>query len=207
VAFHLIHANGQCLVASTSPLIRAGDREPLMNAIALLDAAAAFSRDRQSECDRARADAASQGYAAGVEQGRAAFAEAIAVLAAAVEADARARLETVADLALAALRQIIGGLADEERMVAIARRAAQALGARGPLVVEVSAAMAGPVERAFADRPLGVEILVRGLDVLADDQCRLTGPDGRIIADVPVQLRALAERWETAGRRDAVDAP
>lgn len=33
-------------------------------------------------------------------------------------------------------------------------------------------------------------------DGLADDQCRLTAPDGRIVADLDVQMQSFARRWE-----------
>lgn len=198
MAFHLIHADGHALLCSDSPLLRAGERQPLEDAIALLDAVTAMHRKREAMLAAERAAAAAQGHAAGVEAGKAAFADAIAALAARVEADASARMEAVARLALAALRQMLGALPDDERMAAIARRAVEALGARGPVLVDVSAAMAGPVARAFAERPVAVEVLVRGVAALADDQCRLSGPDGRIIADVAVQLQSFAARWDMA---------
>jgi flagellar biosynthesis/type III secretory pathway protein FliH len=198
VAFHLIHADGQALLGSDSPLLRAEDRQPLEDAIALLDAVTAMHREREATLAAERAAAATAGHAAGVAAGQAAYADAIAALAARVDADSSARMEAVARLALAALRQMLGALPDDERMAAIARRAVETLGTRGPVLVDVSAAMAGPVARAFAERPLAVEVLVRGVAALADDQCRLSGPDGRIIADVPVQLQAFAARWEMA---------
>ena len=78
------------------------------------------------------------------------------------------------------------------------RRAVEALGSRGPILVEVSVAMQPHVERAFADRPSSVEVAVRVREGLADDQCRLTAPDGRIVADVGVQIQSFAARWEVA---------
>ena len=129
---------------------------------------------------------------------RAAFAEAIATLTEQAQADAARRDEDVAALALAALRQMVGALPAEDRMTGIARRAVEALGSRGPILVEVSVAMQPHVERAFADRPSSVEVAVRVREGLADDQCRLTAPDGRIVADVGVQIQSFAARWEVA---------
>mgnify|MGYP000324245739 CR=1 FL=1 len=94
--------------------------------------------------------------------------------------------------------QMVGALPAEDRMTGIARRAVEALGSRGPILVEVSVAMQPHVERAFADRPSSVEVAVRVREGLADDQCRLTAPDGRIVADVGVQIQSFAARWEVA---------
>ena len=198
MAFHLIHSDGRVLLASDRPVLRAADRPAIEDARALLGAVRDLHDRQQEALARARADAAVEGRRAGEAEGRAAFAAAIATLTAQVGADAERRDENVAALALAALRQMVGAMADGERMAGIARRAVEALGTHGPILVEVSQAMLPHVERAFADRPVQAEIALRPLAGLADDQCRLTAPDGRIIADVGVQIESFARRWEMA---------
>ncbi|MBU0932715.1 MAG: hypothetical protein KJ585_12050 [Alphaproteobacteria bacterium] len=196
MAFHLIHADGLSLLASDRPWLRGSERAPVEEAATLL-ADIRLLHDRQAEAlAQVQAIAAAEGRASGAEAGRAAFAAAIAALTEQVETDRARRDEDVAALALAALRQMVGALADEERIAAIAQRAVEALGSRGPVLIEVSEAMMPHVERAFADRPSAVEVAVRMQDGLADDQCRLTAPDGRIVADLEVQMQSFARRWE-----------
>jgi type III secretion protein L len=52
------------------------------------------------------------------------------------------------------------------------------------------------VEEALAGGQDGTTIVVTALPGLGDHQCRITAPDGRIIADLDVQMAALAQRWE-----------
>ena len=198
MAFHLIHADGRSLLASDRPLLRDQERAPITEAVALLGAVRGWHDGQAQALAEARDAAAAQGRRTGEEEGRAAFAEAIAMLTEQAQADAARRDEDVAALALAALRQMVGALPAEDRMTGIARRAVEALGSRGPILVEVSAAMQPHIERAFADRPSSVELAVRPREGLTDDQCRLTAPDGRIVADVGVQIQSFAARWEVA---------
>lgn len=198
MAFHLIHADGRSLLASDRPLLRAAERKPVEDAAALLAQVRDWHDRQEAALVKERAAAIEQGRISGEAEGRAAFAEAITTLTAQAQADAERRDEDVAALALAALRQMVGALADEERMAGIAKRAVEALGSRGPVVVDVSEAMRPYVEEAFADLPSQTEVSVRGQEGLGDDQCRLTAPDGWIVADVDVQVQSVAKRWEVA---------
>lgn len=196
MAFHLIHADGCSLLASDRPWLRGSERAPVEEAVALLRAVREL-HDRQDQAlAQARMHAAIEGRLIGEEEGRAAFATAVADLTQQAMADAERRDADIAALALAALRQMIGGLPDEELMAGIARRAVEAQGTRGPVVVELSPSLLPHVERAFADRPSTVEVTLRAEDGLSDDQCRLTTPDGRIVADVGVQIASFEQRWE-----------
>jgi flagellar biosynthesis/type III secretory pathway protein FliH len=64
--------------------------------------------------------------------------------------------------------------------------------------VEVSEAMRPAVEAALVGMEENKAVNVRADPALADDQCRIAAGDGRIIADLSVQLAALEERWEAA---------
>jgi type III secretion protein L len=198
MAFHLIHADGRSLLASDRPLLRGSERPPVEEAVTLLRAVREWHDRQRDTLAEARARAATEGRQVGEEEGRAAFATAIADLTEQAQADAARREEDIAALALAALRQMIGTLPDGDKMAGVARRAVETLGSRGPILVEVSPAMLPHIERAFADRPSSVEISARARSGLTDDQCRLTAPDGRIVADVGVQIQSFATRWEVA---------
>lgn len=196
MAFHLIYADGRSLLASDRPWLRGNERAPVEEAVALLDAVRHLHARQDEALAQARTTAAIEGRLVGEDEGRAAFAAAIADLTEQAQAQAERRDADIAALALAALRQMIGGLPDEDVMAGVARRAVEAQGAHGPVLVELSSAMLPHVERAFADRPCVVEVTLRAEDGLADDQCRLTAPDGRIVADVGVQIASFARRWE-----------
>lgn len=180
----LLHADGALLLTG-KPLIKAADAECLTEAVAVLEAA-----KRQAE-HRGRI-AEHQGFAAGEAAGRAAFAEALAALAAA-EADHRARQEAeVAGLALAALRHIAGNLADTEITAALARRAARSIAGRGPVAISVAPDMVESVEAALGPNTAA---LVTGDPALKPTECRLTARDGQIVADLATQLAAIEKRW------------
>lgn len=198
MAFHLIHADGRALLASDRPWLRGSERASVEEAVALLGTVRYLHERQDQALAQARTQAAIEGRRVGVEEGRAAFAAAIADLTDQAQADAERRDADIAALALAALRQMIGGLPDEALMAGVARRAVEAQGSRGPVVVELSPTMLPYVERAFADRPSTVEVTLRAEDGLADDQCRLTAPDGRVVADVGVQIASFARRWEVS---------
>lgn len=195
MAFHLIHSDGQALLASDTPLIRAGDQGAVRHAVQLLSAAHALHDEQERRLAEERTRAAADARAAGYKEGRAAFAAAIADLVTQVDDDRDRREEEIGLLALAALRQMVGQLADGELMGGIARRAVEAVGSHGPILVEVSPAMAPAVEEALAPLPTHIDRAVRAEETLADDQCRLTAPDGRIIADAPLQIAAFERRW------------
>lgn len=196
MAFQLIHADGRSLLASDRPWLRASERAPIEEAVALLSAVRSLHERQDEALALARRTATVEGRLAGEEEGRAAFAAAITNLTEQVQAEAERRDADIAALALAALRQMIGSLPDEEVMAGVARRAVEAQGSRGPVLVELSPAMLPHVERAFADRPSAVEVTLRAEDGLTGDQCRLTAPDGSIVADVAVQIASFAQRWE-----------
>lgn len=198
MAFHLIYSDSHSLLASDSALIRTADHGALKDAATILAAVSAARAQQENALAAAHAEATAAGRASGETAGRAAFADAIAALVQQVEDDRDRREEEVATLALAALRQMVGTLGEPALMGGIARRAVEAVGATGPVVVVVSPAMAAPVGEALATLPAHVTAELRPDERLADDQCRLTGPDGRIIADLPVQLAAFEQRWEVA---------
>ncbi|WP_315760396.1 hypothetical protein [Sphingomonas sp. Y38-1Y] len=192
---YVLHRSDTALLAARGPIVKAGERAHLTDAIALIgrlqaDAAAADAARAQAETE-ARQRGHDEGYAAG----RAAFADAIAALAAQGAAHRAHEESEIATLALTALRQIAGDLGDAEVMQGVALRAARAVVPQGPVVVEVSPAIAAEVEAGLARLDPGTEASVRVDPTLGDRQCRVTGPDSRIIADLDRQLAELGERW------------
>lgn len=179
----LLHADG-ALLRSGKPLLKAADAVALTEAIAVLEAARTQAEARAKAAER-------DGFSAGEAAGRSAFAEAITALASAEDVY-RARQEAeVARLALAALRHIAGNIADGEMTAALARRAAQAVVGRGPVAISVAPAMVACVETGLGP----TEAVVTGDPALAPTQCRITAPDGQIVADLATQLAEIEQRW------------
>ncbi|WP_336970733.1 FliH/SctL family protein [Sphingobium aromaticiconvertens] len=196
MAYQLIHSDSHTLLASDSPLIRADERSRVEDAIALLKDIRGMRDGQSAAVAQAQADARILGWKEGEAAGRAAFADAVAELVQRASDWRSEQQAQIADLALAALRQIVGAIEPADLMVGIARRAVEAAGGQGPMVVELAPTMEDAVRTRLAAQPVPAEVDIRGDPALAEDQCRISGPDGRIIADLGVQLAALEQRWE-----------
>jgi flagellar biosynthesis/type III secretory pathway protein FliH len=178
--------------------VKACDRGHLTDALALIERLRTESAAADTARETAEAEARRRGHEAGYAAGRTAFAEAIAALAAQASAD-RVQAETeVAALALTALRQIAGDLGDAAVMQGVALRAARAVVPQGPVAIEVAPIIAAEVEAGLARLDPGAEVTVRADPTLGERQCRVTGPDSRIIADLDRQIAGVAERWGVA---------
>lgn len=198
MSYHLLYSDSHALLASDTPVIKARERQPLADAMALLERLRAEAIRRESAAAAVEAEARDRGYREGFETGQRAFAEAVARLSAQADAHRRFEEEEVASLALAAVRQIAGELGDAAIMQGVALRAARAVVPQGAVTVDVAPAIAPEVEAELARIEGDVTITVRADPLLGERQCRITGPDSRIIADLDHQLDELAERWGTA---------
>jgi len=172
------------LVRSGKPLLKAAEAVALTDAIAVLAAARGKAEDRGYLAER-------KGFAAGKAAGQVEFSKAIAALVAA-EAEYRKTQEAeVARLALAALRHIAGSIADEQMTAALARRAIQSLTGRGAIEITVAPEMVSQVEEDLG----ALQAVVTGDSRLKPTQCRITAPDGQVVADLDTQLAAIEQRW------------
>lgn len=194
----VLHLRDGALLATDRPIVKAGDRARLTDALALIERLRTEAAAADAAREAAEAEARHRGHDEGYAAGRAAFADAINALAAQATAD-RAQAETeVAALALTALRQIAGDLGDAAVMQGVALRAARAVVPQGPVAIEVAPAIAAEVEAGLARLDPGAEVTVRADPSLGERQCRVTGPDSRIIADLDRQIAGVAERWGVA---------
>lgn len=198
----LLIEQGDTLLATDRPIVKAPERPVLNDAIALLREVRDQRAAEIAAALFAREQAEREGHAAGVESGRRAFAEAVARLSAQTVAHHRREEAEIAQLALAALRHMVAGLGDEAMMAGIARRAVAAVMPAEQVLVETSEAMLAPVTAALGDHEASEGVTVRADPALGDRQCRITAADGRVIADLDVQLAALEERWGTAPHVD-----
>lgn len=198
MTFYLLHNDGAALIATDRPVIRAADAGAIAEARDLLTAIHEYGADRAARIAIETQAAVERGRAEGFAEGRAAFAAAIAELAGQAARDARESENALAALALAAVRQMLGAIGDEVVMTGIARRAVAAVTPGGVITVEVPPTLQQPVLAALADHHGEGEVHVIADPALEIHQCRVSGADGRIIADLDVQIAALAERWELA---------
>jgi type III secretion protein L len=198
MTYLLLRNDGETLLATDRPIVKAGERAALTDALALLDRLRDEHALATAARDAAEEEARRRGHAEGFAEGRRAFADAIARIAEQTSAHRAHEESEIAALALAALRQIAGELGDAAVMQGVALRAARAVVPQGPVTVEVAPLIATEVEEGLARLDGGAEVTVRPDPALGERQCRVTGPDSRIIADLDHQLAELADRWKVA---------
>lgn len=194
----VLHRSDGALLATDRPIVKARDRAHLTDALALIDRLRTEAADADAARENAEAEARRRGHDEGYAAGRAAFADAIAMLAAQANAHRALAESEVAALALTALRQIAGDLGDAVVMEGVALRAARAVVPHGPVTIEVAPAIAAEVEAGLARLDPGADVTVLADPSLGERQCRVTSADSRIIADLDHQIAGLAERWSVA---------
>jgi flagellar biosynthesis/type III secretory pathway protein FliH len=206
VSFLLWHRDGDVGIASTRRVFSAAEVPLFKDANDLCRRLQALHSEMAARVAAACEEARQSGYAAGLREGAQAAAEehatrlASLALAAARHRDAIAA--QVAGLALQVARKMIGSLADDERLLALASTAAR------ELLPEAQATVLVHPDRADAVRDLlcrlaaddGNESRV-AFDVRADpgsgvEGCRIETELGSVDATLDTQLRRLAAAWQ-----------
>jgi flagellar biosynthesis/type III secretory pathway protein FliH len=196
MSYYLLHSDGQALLASDRPIVKAKERPALDDAFTLLDRLREEAARRSEVAATVEHEARERGYREGHAAGQAAFARAIADLAVQAEAHRQTEEAEIASLALAAVRQIAGQVGDAAMMQGVALRAVQAVAPQGSVIVDVPPSIAAQVEAGLASAEEGHSITVRIDPSLGERQCRVSGPNSRIIADLDRQIDELSERWK-----------
>lgn len=196
MSFCIVHDDGKTLIATERRLIKAGERAILDDACALLARARDIEEQMRLRHAEAERDAKACGLQEGHEEGRRAFVAAIERLLRDVRNHRLAEEREIAVLALAALRRMIDDIGDEAMMMGIARRAVSAAASGGGTIVHVAPELRDAV--AAAVEPEGAGIAVRSDPALSLHECRVMTGEGRIIADLAVQLAAIEGRWSMA---------
>jgi flagellar biosynthesis/type III secretory pathway protein FliH len=196
MTFYLLHHDEKRLLAADHPIVKAGEHSAFADAQALLERLRQLHEEQRRAIETAEAEARERGLVEGLHAGKSEFAQAIADLSNRV-AHHRERVEReIASLALAALRLMVAAIGDEAMLAGVTRRAVAAVVPGGRILVEASPAMCPAIQRALAPLDEGSRITLQPDPALSDRQCRVTAPDGRIIADLDVQLDAIAQRLE-----------
>jgi len=197
-------------IASTRLVLRAAEVPLLADAQALRDRLEALHAEQSQRVDAACEEARTRGHALGLEQGVAAASDEIAGALAALARTAdqeRVKVRSqVAALALQVARKLMGKLADDERLAALADTAARDMlpGSTLTLVVHPShadavrarlAAMARHAGEAGAPAPA---FELRADPTCASDACRIETEFGSVDASLNAQLTRLAQAWGVA---------
>lgn len=195
MTFYLVHRDGKALVATDRPLLKAREADRLSDAAALLTHAQKLETEALSRRDAAEAEAQRRGFVQGHESGRRVFVEAVGNLTGQVEAWRQHQESQIAALALAALRRMVDDIGDEAMMIGIARRAVAAVTTGAEAQVHAAPELVDVLSEALAAREDTAQVTVRPDPELGLHECRVITAEGRIIADLSVQLAEIEKRW------------
>ena len=174
-----------------------GARIPRAQVAAIRDSAALLRQAKKTAAtaEATVAEARREGYAAGraeaLDEMREALASALAALDRDLASENERRERAATAAALTATERLIGARDDKDVAIGLVREALRQAGADAVRIV-VSGDMVEPV-RCTLDPDLAERVdFEAGLPPLA---CRIHNRDGRIIADLDVQLAQLRQRW------------
>ncbi len=213
MSFLLWHRDGDIGIASTRRVLSAGEVPLLKDANHLCERLQTLHSEMAGRVDAACKQAHQDGYAAGFQEGaRAADEEHAARLASLAVAAGRHReamSAQVAGLALQVARKMIGSLADDQRLLALAGTAARDLVPGSPARVLVHPDRVDAVRDLLRSLALRSDQAVPAFEVRADagsgvESCRIETDLGSVDATLDTQLRRLAQAWELpAGSTEA----
>ena len=182
-------------VALHSPLVRARDAAALRTSADLLAEAEAVLARAQAEADAVRAAAEAEGRRTALAEAEATVRETVGALTERVDDALAERRADIAAAALAATRAILGAFDEAEIVSRLADGVLSRKADDERVVVRVAPAHAAALTERLADRPF---ITVQADPAAGPFACALATADGTTVADLPVQLAALAERWGVA---------
>ncbi len=182
-------------IGCDSPLIKANERIQFVESHSLLAAAKGTAAQIGANNEIAQTQGYDAGFAQGLADGEARLISEIAKLSealAAIRIDHEAR---VAEAAFAASTAIIGTLDDADIVRRIVANQLATRTESDAIRITVAPQMAAAVSEQLAGNQ-NVEI-VADAD-LAGTDCRMMTGDGRIVADLSLQLETLRHRWGLA---------
>ncbi|HTP72187.1 MAG TPA: FliH/SctL family protein [Burkholderiaceae bacterium] len=199
-------------IASNRLVLRAAEVPLLAEAQAVRDRLEALHTEQAHRVEAACEEARQRGHALGLEQGVLAAGDEVAAslmaMARAAEQESVRVRGQVAALALQVARKLIGQLADDERLLALADTAARDMmpGSSSTLVVHPSHADALRVRLAAMARHAGEggapapSFELRADPACALDSCRIETEFGSVDASLNAQLNRLADAWGVSER-------
>jgi len=200
MTFLLWHRNGDARIASPRLVLRAAEVPPLRQANELCEQLAQLHREERERIAIVAGDAAAQGHAQGLDEGRRMardeHAAALLLLAQTSEREREQLRGELGALALQVVRKMLGRFADDTLLAALAETAAREALPAQQLVVVVHPDLCDAVrERLAAQADAAFE--VRGDAACTRDTCRIETEHGSVDASLEGQLVRLAAAWES----------
>jgi flagellar biosynthesis/type III secretory pathway protein FliH len=186
-------------VATQSPLIKARDFKAFTQIVDMLSEVRLLKASSSEDITAARNAAQVEGYRNGIAKAEAQIEAMLTTLATSFDDMSSARRDDIASAAYAAVRAIIGSVGDEALLKGLVETSLTRINSEGPVTVEVATGMAERIAATTRDRP---HIIVKGSEELGPHDCRIQSPQGRIVADLGIQLEALAARWGVEASQD-----
>ncbi len=192
MSFTLFLDQGAPAVAVRKKVIKAHEHAHFAEADALLRGVRALTAEAEADIATRRASAEADGRKEGLAAVQTVVEDALTALAKRVDAFEGERREEIARAAYAAVRAVIGTLGDETVLDGLVTASLARIGDDAPVTIEVAPAMLARIGVQLHGRP---NITLRANEALGLLDCHLVSPQGRIVADLQLQLDALAERW------------
>jgi flagellar biosynthesis/type III secretory pathway protein FliH len=202
MSFFLFLDGNTPAIGTKSPIIKSRDINYISQTISILSEVRALQSAHLEDIAAARNAAQVQGYRDGIVKAEAQIESLLTSLVASFDDLSSARRDDIATAAFAAVRAIVGALDDETKLKGIVETSLARINSEGPITVEVATNLAERIAIALGDR---ANITVTGSHELSPYGCRIHSANGRIVADLGIQLDALAGRWGVEVSRDAAN--
>ncbi|MEO0878566.1 MAG: FliH/SctL family protein [Pseudomonadota bacterium] len=174
--------------------IPAGDVAALRRSVDLLKAVDKARLESRSEARRIEEAAYADGYAEGERAAAAAMVEAVARVEADYAVHCASARDGAARLAVEIVRKLLGDMASDEKIAALAAKAAQEVGAEDAVTVRVAPANVKVTTRRLSALP--VAVTVEADASLSKEDCVLETPRTIVDASLEAQLTALTSAFE-----------
>lgn len=201
MSYFLVNTGEQAL-GLQSPLIKASDRVVFTNAVELL----AYTEQLKSQVDDAYSAAKQRGYADGLAAGNVAvcaeFQHEILTLAQSIAAADTARNEHIAAAAIAGAQAIVGAIDQTDAMRGIIDQVIKRIDKDQAISVHIH-----PDHHvALTDNgEFPANIALVSNSKMGPTDCEIVTANGKVIANMELQLAGLAQRWGVTGSTEILD--
>ncbi len=189
---YFLFNTGEQALGMESPLIKASDRAAFANAVELL----AYTEQLKSQIDDAYSAAKQRGYADGLAAGneavRGEFQREILVLAQSIAAADKARNEQIAAAAIAGAQAIVGAIDQTDAMRGIIDQVIKRIDKDQAISVHIHPDHHTALAE-NAEFPSNITLVSNG--ALGPTDCEIVTANGKVIANMELQLAGLAQRW------------
>ena len=190
MSFSLV--SGNHILSGKSALIKSDQREQFSNTYDLLNAANKIRDASAEEADAARDQAYREGLAQGYEKAQNIMVAKLNDMAASLDHHETERRASIAEAAMAAVRLMVGDLADRDIVPGLAARALDRLGDDSRYVVEIAPQHLEAVAASLIGRDT---VTAEANPALGPLDCVVRTNTGRIIANLDTQIESLGQRW------------